>query len=163
MTKHLSDLQIGRIQGEFAARKVGTVGALARGRRVSWATIHKALCRKDDDVRGVRKTPAQPSGPAARPLWPSPRRQCWLTGETSPYIARRRAFRRRSLQPCTLPKVQSCGTSTLVAWSAESVAGFQHVTLPCSPRGLFSPGGGPSPSVRKRSSFAFGAMSTPSA
>ena len=64
MTKHLTDLQVGRIQGEFAARKDGCVDALARYRRVSWATIDKALRRKDSDVRGVRKTPA--TSPAIR-------------------------------------------------------------------------------------------------
>jgi transposase len=63
MTKHLTDLQVGRIQGEFAARKHGCVDALARARRVSWATIHKALIRKDD-LRGIRKTPA--TSPAIR-------------------------------------------------------------------------------------------------
>ena len=57
MTKHLTDLQIGRLQGEHACRKDTSCDALARGHRRSWATIDKALRRKDTDVRVVRKSP----------------------------------------------------------------------------------------------------------
>lgn len=56
MGKHLTELEIGRIQGEFKARYKKNIAAMAWAKGKSWETIHRAVNYVEKKVRKPRKT-----------------------------------------------------------------------------------------------------------